>query len=231
MRKLLPFLGLALFSSVMPTSASVIAESGAGGTPGTAQIILASAFTLPVPATVFNPPGFSTATINGRGSDLDVDFYRFDTFAPSLAYFDIDNVNTFDTFLALFNGAGTLLGYGDDSPLDPGSTLDLDSFLGVISLPAAGTYYVAVSPFGNFPSAISSCGPTLALTRPDGQYGGSTCPAATPGDASFDWNGDEGDQPYTLHLSIQTEIQVVPEPATIALLTLGLAGLGFSQRK
>ena len=75
----------------------------------TAQSIPNSAFTTPVPGSVFNPPGYSTATVQGSGGFNDVDFFRFFSFGGQV-YFDMDNgAPVFDPMLALFDSTGTLL--------------------------------------------------------------------------------------------------------------------------
>jgi PEP-CTERM motif/Bacterial pre-peptidase C-terminal domain len=221
-------LTVSVFLAAQVASASPITEIEGNNTLGTAQAIPSSAFTLPVPATVFNPPGYPTATITGSGGSSDVDFYSFVTSVASLAYFDIDdNPFSFDTMISLFNSAGTLIGFDDDSdPADPGSQSSLDSFLGVISLPSAGTYYVAVTQFANFPNAYEGGG--TSLVRPDGEFGGFSIAGATAGVSSFDANGAPGTAPYTLHLSVQNigQVQPVPEPASLALLGTGLIAAG-----
>ena len=74
--------GLALvFGFVVSAEAAPVTELEADGTAvnnsaATAQTIPTSAFTLPVPSTVFDPPGFPTATLFGRGGGSDVDLYR-----------------------------------------------------------------------------------------------------------------------------------------------------------
>lgn len=214
-----------------PSESAIVIEAEQNGTAvnnfiGIAQVLSASDFTLPVPPTVFNPPGLSTATIQGRGGDSDVDFYRFTTLGGT-TLFDIDDVPfTFDTILSLFDVTGTLIAFDDDSfPADPGSSSALDSFIGQVNL-AAGTYFIAVSQFANFAEALDSDTLSFAnLTRPDGQFGGQTVSGAAFGNSNFFVNGAQVGTPYTLHISTS----VVPEPASLALLSLG--GVAFVGRK
>jgi hypothetical protein len=215
---------------VTRTDASIVNELEVGGTTNnsipTAEAISGASFTLPVPATVFNPPGWKTASILGTGDNAsDVDFFSFTTGGGG-AIFDIDDTPySFDTVLSLFNSAGTLVGYDDDSLADAGSADKSDSLLGVISL-AAGTYYVAVSQYPNFPSAITTPGLFYTnLYRPDGLWGGYAVSKASPGVSTFDSSGPDGTSPYTLHVSLQSPL-AVPEPSTLVALT-GLLGMGL----
>jgi Bacterial pre-peptidase C-terminal domain len=220
---------LALLGLGSPALASVIIEAEANGTAvnntlGTAQAIPSSAFTTPVPATVFDPPGFPTATITGAGGGADVDFYSFTATGGSLLL-DIDDPTTFDTILSLFSSDGTLLAEDDDSgPADPGSSSELHSFVGTFTLPGPGTYFVAVSEFANFPNGLDSCSGSAALTRPDGEFGGISFTGCSP-DSTFPISGVQQGFGYTLHISLSAPA-AVPMPATLALLISAGAGLG-----
>ena len=224
------------------SSAATILELETNGTAvnnslGTAQAIPFGAFTTPVPATVFNPPGFPTATINGAGDGSDVDFFSF-TAASGQVYFDIDNdPYTFDTFLSLFDSTGKLLAFDDDSPLDPGSALNpfvnaFDAFVGVFTLPGPGTYYVAVSESLNIPFGAFGT-PSGTLVRPDGEFGGFLPNNAIIQPPTFVANGPQVGSPYTLYLSVQSPTEGGPtpvlEPGTIALVGTGL--LAFARAR
>lgn len=216
--------------------AAIILEAELDGTAvnnniGSAQLIPGAAFTQPVPSTVFDPPGYPTATVLGAGGDNDVDFFAFAATGPKV-YFDIDNdPSTFDTILSLFDSTGTLLAYGDDSfPADPGSALETDSFLGVYDLPGPGTYFIAVSQFDNYATATFTATSVTSLVRPDGVIDPSNNLAVegvTIGDASFVRDGAQIGPDYTLHISLQEgPFAVVPEPASVVIWTLGGAGFG-----
>jgi MYXO-CTERM domain-containing protein len=234
--------GLALVALTVavgaPALAAPVVESEIDGTAtnntrATAQAIPSSAFTTPVPATVYDPPGFPSATISGAGGGADVDFYSFSA-TGGTALFDIDNIPfSFDTILSLFTAAGTRVGIDADSvPQDPGTFAGLDSFLGPFPLPGPGTYYIAVSQFPNLPSA--TCASGVTLTRPDGFSGGSSLIGCTPGDSSFPASGAQVGLDYTLHVSLSNPAVVstpVPAPASLAWVGLGVATLALVRRR
>jgi len=227
----------ALLGASTIAGAAPILEVESNNTIATAQLIPSNAFTTPVPATVFNSPGYPTATVSALGGGNDVDFYAFNATGGN-AYFDIDDDPfTLDTVLALFNSAGTLLALSDDSfPADPGSASSGDSFLGIYMLPGPGTYYLAVSTFANTPSAAVNAVPTAQLTRPDLVANGGMSVNATPGDSSYAFGPvtANGTTPYTLHLSVQSptpQTTPVPEPATLLLFGAGLSAIGARFRR
>ena len=224
---------VALLGLSSPALASVVAEGEADGaavnnTLGTAQAIPSSAFTTPVPTTVFDPPGFPTATITGAGGSADVDFYSFTAAGGSILLDIDDDPFTFDTMLALFSSTGTLLAFDDDSgPADPGSIETLDSFIGTFTLPGPGTYFVAVTQFANFPTAFD-CSSSTSLSRPDGEFGGTSRTGCTPGDATFEDSGPQSGLGYTLHISLSSPeaAAAVPLPATLTLFGSAVVGVG-----
>jgi hypothetical protein len=187
-----------------------------------AQLVDGSAFSINASPDIFGQ--LPTAVVSGQGGGSDVDFYAF--FAPAgLAYFDIDSSGfTFDTYLALFDGNGTLLADNDDSfPADPGSFSDVDAFLGAVTLSQAGLYYIAVSAAGNYAKASFSGSDFLELSRPDGAFGGFAFVGADFGNSAFDFNGAQTGADYSL------AITVVPAPGAAAL--VGLAALVRRRRR
>ena len=225
----------ALIAGASPAGyAAVVAEAEPNNARITATPIPLSAFTLPAPTNVFG--ALPTATLTGSiSNDDDVDFFSFAGVAGEQVYFDVDNSpRTLDTFLSLFSGNGTLLALADDSERDPGSASGSDAFLGVFTLPTNDTYYLAVSEVANFPrvALFPPPGATFSpLTRPDGLGGGEggyAMSGATPGEDRFA-GGGFGTGAYTVQFS--RTASVIPEPSSMALMSLGMAGMAASLRR
>jgi hypothetical protein len=112
-----------------------------------AETIPTSAFTLPVPATVFNPPGFPTAALTGFGGGEDVDIFRISGHGRLIL--DVDNgvngdfLSFIDTELFLYNSSGVLLTFNEDGPNDPGTLHTHDSLI-FFDLPGPGVYFVGI---------------------------------------------------------------------------------------
>jgi len=211
----------------LSASAATVPETETNGTAvnnttGTAQLIPAAAFEVNASPEVFGT--LLTATVTGRGGGDDIDMFSFSS-PGGIAYFDIDHGATgFDTYLALFDATGTLLADNDDSfPTDPGSLSDLDAFLGTVTLPGAGNYFIVVASASN--AALATFTGTLftELQRPDGAYGGFAFGNANPGDSSFASTGAQVGADYTLHISI-------PAPASLFALA-GIAAFPLRRRR
>jgi hypothetical protein len=221
---------LAVVATATGSQASLIVAGEVGNARASATNLDAF-FDLALDSNIFDSTTVAHASVSStNGAADDVDWYAFTGVAGASIFLDIDCGSacgvSVDATLALFDDTGTVLAFGDDSDLDPGTANIQDAFVGTFVLPASGTYYAAVSNFNRFPVAIYSCGSYAGLTRPDasplGGFGGFGC---TPGDDSFSGGGfTVGD--YVLHVSNSQ----VPEPSPLALIGLGLVTLALRRR-
>lgn len=215
-------------------NAAIISEAetspGDNDTSAMAQALNMSDFTPNSDPNVFGT--LPTISINGAiGAAGDIDFFSFMGLGGETTYFDIDNTHDLDTFLSLFNSSGTLIAGGEDStPADAGSASDIDSFLGVFSLPTDGTYFIAVSQSGNNPNALNDPNAMFAgLTRPDGEPSGGFAVSGAASDQTFSGGATGATGAYTLNFS--RSVVPAPEPGTMSLMAIGLASLGAATRK
>ena len=142
-------------------SASVLSTSAYAGTindiEGNGSIATAlnidSAFTQVANPDVLDATTMPWASIvSGPESTNRQDFYEFTVLAnDTLAYFDIDHTNGWDSEVFIYNLGGTLLASNDDANISEGaggSSSGLDSFLSY-TFASAGTYVVGVCDWGS----------------------------------------------------------------------------------
>jgi len=216
----------------------VVAESGDARA---SAFDLSPYFNTAADADIFNSTLTPHASVTTTADAFDdVDWFFFTALAGSTVDVDLDCGAAcggfVDSVMALFDETGTLIAHGDDSDLDPGSHEPLDSYIGTYTLPAFGTYYVAVSNFSNFSNAIDS-GTASALTRPDAASGGYSETGATIGDDAFTGTGGYSSGDYIVHVSVSLPVSAAPVPGLeswalwLTLLSIAAAAVVWIPRR
>ena len=146
----------------------------------------------------------------------ELEFYRFT--ANSFTYLDITtNGSLFDTEIGLYDSAGNLVGNDDDDGIGLDSTLSFGTGSGMLlgdagNLDGNGLAEGEDGPLaaGNFFLVIGAFNVSFGPTNFDAQSTGA---------------GSSGD--YKITFFTDNDPEAVPEPASLLLFGIGLAGLGF----
>ena len=216
-----------LFASV--SYAANYTETGdAGDLLSTAQVVISSDGTTTMPLNTLS--GALTLTNGISDSDAFAIYISSPSaFSASMLNF-VPGANNFDSQLMLFNSQGLGVYENDDAPGGGSSQSDLPSGTSLMSMQAAGVYYLVVSGSGRY--AIDGTSSTTNLifpnytdgtTDPTGVYGPNGNAGALAG---YTGNSSEAGN-YVIAL---TGASFIPEPSTYACILAGAASLGFVMR-
>lgn len=180
---------------------------------------------------------FRTVGLLGRNNTIvDVDFFSFSGIAGEKIYVDADNNEailcptpcSFDLDLGLYNSKGALLAFGNSSlPQDFGNGFNGDPFIGVFTLPATDTYYLAV--VGGLAVQFFPGATFTDLLRPDGVKGGFAI-GGSPDNQDVFGVGDAAGG-YLVWVSRSGAAGSIPEPGTFSLLGLAIVAFGMARRR
>ena len=196
--------GLAMMGMAGTANALIYAEIGdSGDLPATSQSVTNG-----------------TTQITGSAGSLDIDMYGFSWVGGALT---IDTFgSTYDTILYLFDSSGLGIAGNDDVPSC--------CFLSELSFGAlaGGDFFVAIGSCCADPLDAVDGALLFPATEEEGQDG-PTGPGGGNPIASWSSSGPPGSDAYNINFS--AAVSVVPEPSTLALFGIGLAGLGFMTRR
>lgn len=167
-----------------------------------------------------------TTSISGNlFASNDVDLFAFVWGGGVLTIDGIGSV--FDAQLHLFDSSGMGIGENDDGAVGP--TCGGFNCPAISLNLAADLYYIAISSFNNDALDAASL-PVFGFTNTFFDLAGNFIQGPLGNGALAGWDGFGGSS-GSYNINFSAAVNAVPEPGTLALLGIGLLGVGLARRR